>query len=352
VRATLPVLSYRVWAGAGGAGTVKRREFVALLASAALARPRRAIAQSSERIRVVGNLGAIPVEDPGYQLNFAALKQGYRDLGWVEGRNLRIEARGVPSGDTKILGATTADLVALAPDVIVAFNEIAVAAAHQATRTIPIVFLLVDDPVGHGFVVSIARPGGNMTGFVQHEPSIGGKWLQLLKQMSPSLSRVATVFNPTANPDTPLFERWIEAAAASFSVEVTPMQVHEKAEIDASIANFAREPNGGLIVPGDPFTIGHRTRVIGAAAHYRLPAIYPIRNFATEGGLMTYGYDQLFQVREAASYVDRILRGAAPADLPVQSPKKYEFVINLKTAAALGLAVPPQLLTVADAVIE
>jgi putative tryptophan/tyrosine transport system substrate-binding protein len=330
-----------------------RREIIgAGLATGSLSIPRFAFGQQRERIRVVGSLAPIPVDDPVYARNAGALWDALKDAGWVEGQNLKRIERGTPGPDPSKLRAAAKEILALAPDVISAITAPVVSVLQQETRTVPIVFGIVDNPVEQGFVASIAHPGGNITGFMQFEPSIGGKWLQSLKEIAPTVTRVAILSNPTSASVPELYRKSIDAAAHSFGVMVTPMPVTNDTEIQNSIASFAQEPNGGVIVPPDPFTVGHRAQINQALAASRMPALYAYDFVVKSGGLMSYGVDQVYQAQEQASYIDRILRGANPADLPVQTPKQYHVAINLTTAKALGLTIPPTLYAVADEVIE
>ena len=267
----------------------------------------------------------------------------------MEGRNLRIDYRWAAALDRMPIYA--AELVGLAPDVIVVQSNPGLAALRQATLTIPVVFVSVADPVGSGFIESLARPGGNITGFANFEPSMGGKWLEILKEIAPSLTRVAVIHHPKTSANLAIL-RAVEAAAPSFGVTLTAAGVHDAAEIEGAITAFAGEPNRALVVVPHPLTVVHRELIIKQATQHRLPAIYAFRYFAAEGGLISYGIDQTDMFPRAASYVDKILNGAKPADLPVQAPTKFELVVNLKTAKALGLTVPPTLLTSADEVIE
>jgi len=271
-------------------------------------------------------------------------------FGWTHGGNVRIETRW-GAGDADRIHRTVAELVTLAPDVIVTTGSATVGPLLQATRTVPIVFVNVPDPVGAGFVNSLPRPGGNATGFINYEYSIGAKWLELLKQMVPGVTRIAVIRDPAITAGIGQFGA-IQTAAPSFGVELTPINVHDAGEIERAIAAFARGSNGGLILTGSALALVHRNLTIRLAARYKVPAIYFARHFVAEGGLMSYGPDPLDQFRRAAGYVDRILKGEKPADLPVQAPTKYELALNLKTARALGLEVPPTLLARADEVIE
>jgi putative ABC transport system substrate-binding protein len=281
----------------------------------------------------------------------AAFLQRLLELGWSEGRNLRIEYHLGALGDAERTRKYAAELVALAPDVIFATGTAQVGPLLQATRTVPIIFAIVADPVGAGFVDSLARPGANITGFTPYEYGIGVKWLEVLKEIAPSVARVAVVRDPTI---TAGIGSWaaIQSVSPSFGVELRPVDVRDAGEIERAIAAFAHNPNGGLIVTGSALAVVHRDLIIALAARYRLPAVYFERYFATAGGLISYGAEIIEQYRQAASYVDRILKGEKPADLPVQTPTKYELVLNLKTAKALGLEIPPTVLARADEVIE
>ena len=324
---------------------MKRRDFITLLGSAA-AWPLAAHAQ--QRIPRVGFLFA---GTPSvWSKEVAAFAQRLGELGWIEGRTVAIEYRWVESR-TERLAAAAAEFVELKVDVIVTPGT-AVPAVKQVTSVIPIVFPLGSDPVASGFVASLARPGGNVTGFTTFEYWIGAKWLELLKEIAPGIRRMTFMFSPPTAPWVPLFLRELGAAPASLAVELSETPVHDEAEIKAAITAFAREPGGGLIISPDPFMNTHRGLVMALARQYRLPAIHGFRQHVTDGALMSYGPDTADIVRRSASYVDRILKGEKPADLPVQAPTKYELVINLKTAKALGLDVPPTLLARADEVIE
>ena len=328
---------------------MRRREFIMLLGGAAAIRPRAARAQQPERVRRVGVLVGLAENDPEMKQRIAGLRQGLEKLGWVEGGNLRIDYRFAPAGAQARLLAR--ELVALKPDVILTQSTPATAAMQQETRTIPIVFAGVADPIVSGFVASLSRPGGNLTGLLQYEPGITGKWLAMLKEIAPNLMRVALVANPRTTP----FDYFVQSAktlAPSLAIELVPAPVESAADIERAINTFAREPNGGLVLPPDTSTVVHRDLIIALAARHRLPAVYAIRVFVAAGGLMCYGTDFSDLYRQSASYVDRILRGAKPADLPVQSPTKFDTIVNRKTATALGLTVPPGLLIAADEVID
>jgi len=329
---------------------MRRRDFITLIGGAAVAWPLAARAQQGDRVRRIGVLMNIAADDSETQARRAAFLQGLQELGWSEGRNLRIDYRwGV--GDTDRHRANAAELVALAPDVILAHGGPIMGALQRATRAVPIVFVSVTDPVGAGYVASLARPGGNATGFILFEFGISGKWLELLKQIAPRLTRVAVLRDPAIPSGTGQFGA-IQAVAPSFGVELSPIDLRDASGIERAVRAFARQPDGGLIVTAAAFAQIHRALIMTLAARHRLPAVYPYRYVVTSGGLISYGPDQIDQYRRAAGYVDCILRGEKPADLPVQMPTKYELVINLKTARALDLEVPPTLLTRADEVIE
>jgi len=332
---------------------MRRREFLALLGGIAIAaRPGMGRAQHPGRTRRIAILLGVAESDPEAQSRVGALRQELERLGWVDGRNIRIEQRWT-GGDAERLRAYTAELVASAPDVIVANPTPIVAALKQATRTIPIVFALVSDPVSSGFVESWAQPGGNITGFTSFESSMAGKWLQALKQMAPRVAQVAVVFNPeTAASGGEIFLRPLEEAASPFGFQVRPARVRSAAEIAGLGGLLAVGGAAALLVMPDIFTTNHRAEIIALAERQRLPALYPFRFFATSGGLMSYGIDTLDVFRRAATYVDRILKGAKVGELPVQGPAKFELAINMKTANSLGLTVPPSLLALADEVIE
>ena len=329
---------------------MKRRDFISLLVGgAAAAWPLAAGAQQGERMRRVGVLAPTAPDDAEAQTRFAALRQGLQRFGWIEGRNLQINARW-GAGDAGAIGSAATELAALVPDVIVASGS-AVAAILQATRTVPIVFVSVPDPVGSGFVESLAQPGGNATGFIMFEYGLSAKWLELLKEIAPSVTRAAVLRDPAIVAGIGQFAV-IQSAASSVGVDVSAINMHDGAEIERAVTAFARRPNGGLILTASALAAIHRDLVVSLAARYKLPAVYITRYFVAGGGLVSYGPDFVDQYRRAAEYVDRILKGEKPADLPVQAPTKYELVINLKTAKALGLEIPPTLLARADEVIE
>src|SRR5262245_25859367 len=327
---------------------MKRREFITLLGGAA-AWPLAARAQQ-ERMRHIGVLANLAAEDPQTQTRHAAFLQALQQLGWTVGRNVRIDYRWT-AGKIEEIRRHAAELAALAPDVIVAPGTSSMGSLLQATQTVPIVFVLVSDPVGAGYVASLARPGGNATGFAQYDYSLSAKWLELLKQIAPAVTRAAVLRDPAIAAGIGQLAA-IQAVAPSLGVEIIPVNVRDAPEIERAVAVFARSANGGLIVTGSPFSFAHRDLIVTLAARHKLPAIYWDRAPITSGGLISYGNDSIDLYRRAAGYVDRILRGEKPADLPVQAPTKYELVINLKTAKQLGIDVPPALLARADEVIE
>jgi putative ABC transport system substrate-binding protein len=329
---------------------MKRREFITVVGGAAAAWPIIVRAQQTERIRRIGVLMSVAADDAQAKARVEAFLQGLQQLGWIDGRSAQIDIRW-GAGDADTLRRYAVELVANAPDVILASGGSVMGPLLQATRTVPIVFTSVIDPVAAGYVENLARPGGNATGFTVFEHSISGKWLELLKQIAPRVTRVAVL------RDTALAAGFgqlgaIQAVAPSFGVELSPVDVRNPSEIERSVAAFARTPNGGLIVTGSGLTNVHREFIIALAARHRLPAVYPNRYFVTGGGLISYGPDSIDPHRRAASYVDRILKGEKPADLPVQASTKYELAINLKTAKALGIDVPEPLLSRADELIE
>jgi putative tryptophan/tyrosine transport system substrate-binding protein len=328
---------------------LKRRELISLLGGAAAAWPLEARAQQGDRMRRIGVLMYLPADDPEGQARLAALAQGLKQLGWSDGGNLRIDTRWANADDIR---RHAVELAALAPDVLVAGTGTAtVAPLLQATRTVPIVFVTVIDPVGAGFVASLARPGGNATGFTLYEYGMSGKWLELLKEIAPRVTRAAVFRDPAIASGIGQFGA-VQAVAPSLGVELSPVDVRDAGEIERAVAAFASGLNGGLIVTASGSATGHRQLIVTLAARHRLPTVYSSRVFVTAGGLISYGPDLNDQFRRAAGYVDRILKGEKPADLPVQAPTKFELVINLKTAKALGLEVPPTLLARADEVIE
>jgi putative ABC transport system substrate-binding protein len=328
---------------------MKRREFITLLGGAAAVWPLAAGAQQGERMRRIGVLVPHDQDSPVAQARIAALLQELQRLGWT-GRNVRIDIRWA-GAEVENIRKHAAELAALAPDVILANGSVVVTPLLQATRTVPIVFVVVPDPVGAGFVDSLARPGGNATGFVQFEYGLSGKWLELLKEVAPRLTRAAVLRDAAIPAGTGQFGA-IQSVAPSVGLEVSPVNIRDASEIERAVGAFARSANGGLIVTGSALAQLHRNLIITLAARYKLPAIYFERFFVTAGGLISYGPDLVDQYRRAGDYVDRILKGEKPADLPVQAPTKYETVINLKTAKALGLEIPQTVLARADEVIE
>ena len=330
---------------------MRRREFTALLGGTAVAWPLAASAQQRmDRPRRIGWLVGLREQDPETQRRSAIVIPALRNLGWMVGRNLQIDYR-YTIVDNQRFDDQAKELIALAPDVLLANNTPATRALEQATSTIPIVFALVLDPVASGVVTNLARPGGNVTGFTNFEVSMGGKWLELLKEVSPHITKVALIFNPSTAPFVGMLKT-IEAAAPSFAINITKRGVTDATELEPAIAAAGSEPETALIVFPDLFTTAHHEQITALAQQYRLPAIYPYRYFTAAGGLMSYGLDSPDLFRRLAGYVDRILKGEKPGDLPIEQPNKFELVINLKTAKALGLTVPPLLLATADEVIE
>jgi len=328
---------------------MRRREFITLVGGAA-AWPLAARAQQSERMRRIGVHTGTTADDPDGKARFAAFEQALGQLGWTPGRNVRIDYR-FSGGDTATSRKQAEELVALAPDVIVTSGSFSTGILLQATRTVPVVFTIVPDPVGSGFVDSLAQPGGNATGFMQFEYGLSGKWLELLKEIAPSLTRVIVLWDPAITAGIGQFTI-IQSVATSAGIDLRPVNLRDAGEIERAISAFARSQNGGLIVTTSALSTVHRDLIIALAARLKLPAVYYERFFVTAGGLISYGANFIDQYRRAASYVDRILKGEKPADLPVQSPTKYELVINLKTAKTLGITIPPSVLARADEVIE
>jgi putative tryptophan/tyrosine transport system substrate-binding protein len=328
---------------------MKRREFITLLGGAA-AWPLAARAQQSERVRRISVLMNLAADDPEGQARLAAFLQGLQEAGWAVGRNARVDIRW-GAGDMDRIRRQVAEVIGLAPDVILASTNQVMLALQQATRSVPIVFTAVTDPVAGGFVASLARPGRNATGFTSAEYGMSAKWLELLKDIAPRVARAAVLYHADNPGGLPQFAA-IQAVASSLGVELTPVGLPNAEEIERGITAFAQVPNGGLIVTRIAEAIMHRELIISLAARHKLPTVYPLRFFVTGGGLISYGPDIVYQHRQAASYVARVLKGEKPADLPVQAPTKYELAINLKTARALGLEVPPTLLASADEVIE
>jgi putative ABC transport system substrate-binding protein len=330
---------------------MKRRTFITLLAGAALAYPLAARAQSSGRMRRIAVMMSNAEGDPEGESRSAALRQGLQDLGWMEGQNLRIDWFW-SGGDVAYIRAYTAELASAAPDVIVVNGRPNLEAVRQAIRTTPVVFVVVNDPVGLGVISNFARPGGNVTGFTFVEYSMFGKSLELLKQAAPGIARVGFMFNPETAGYYGQFLPAFEADARQHVVAVTAARVRTEAEIDAAVASLASPPGGGLIVPPDAYTLVQRELILKSAAQHRVPAIYSYRQLVKEGGLMSYGPDTADIFRRSAAYVDRVLKGAKAGELPAQAPAKFEFAVNLKTATALGLTLPPTLLALADEVVE
>jgi len=329
---------------------MRRRDFITLLGGAALAWPR--VAHAQERMRRIGVLMSFAESDPQAQAHVAAFREELQKLGWVEGRNIRIDIRWATPRDAESRQRVAKELVALRPDLILSGTTATTAALLRQTRTIPIVFAVVSDPVGSGFVASFSRPGGNVTGFTNIEATMAGKWLELLKEIAPRVTRVAFLFNPETAPFAEYYLTPFKAAAASFALEAIAAPVRDSSELQSAIAAQARAPHGALVVMTDSFLVTHRAEIISLAARYHLPAVYPFRFFVELGGLLSYGNDLVDNYRRAATYADRILKGAKPSELPVQAPVKFELVINLKTAKALGLAVPSLFHQRADAFIE
>src|SRR5262245_29936054 len=329
---------------------MRRREFIALLGSSAVAWPLAVRAQQGERVRRIGLLMG-QADDREGQARVTPLKEGLQELGWTDGRNIQIETR-FGGGDVGRIRAHAAELVALAPDVLVGHTTPGTRALRQAISSIPIVMVAVADPVEQGFVSSLAHPGGNITGFTFIDFQMVGKWLEMLKEAAPGVSRAALMFNPDTSPYYYVYLRSFEAEPRSIAVEVTAAPVRDTAEVQEAVAKLGRDPGGGLIVAPDAFTLVHHQLLIRLAQQHRLPAVYAYRPYVAEGALMSYGPDPYDLFRRSASYVDRILKGAKPVDLPVQQPTKFELAINLKTAKALGLQIPDKLLALADEVIE
>jgi putative ABC transport system substrate-binding protein len=329
---------------------MRRRDFITLLGSAAASWPLAAHAQQAERMPRIGALMNVAADNPVGQTRITAFLQGLQELGWTVGRNIRIDYRWTAGNADRTRGYAT-ELAALAPDVILTTGSANLGPLLQATRAVPIVFVTAVDPVGAGFVASLARPGGNATGFLAFEYGISAKWLELLKEIAPRVTRAAVIRDPAIAAGIGQLGA-IQSVAPSFGVELSPVNVRDATEIERDVAAFARAPNGGLIVTPSALTLNHIDQIITLAARHKLPAVYTDRHWVTGGGLISYGPDRVDQYRRAAGYVDRILKGEKPADLPVQAPTKYELVVNLKTARALGLEIPPMLLARADEVIE
>jgi putative ABC transport system substrate-binding protein len=330
---------------------MRRRDIIALLGSAALAGPRPVAAQPADRPALIGVLMGFAESDPEARTRLTTLRQGLEALGWVEGRTCRLEIRYAAAG-TDRLRDHAVELIGAKPALILAHTTPVLAALVKETRTIPLVFVQVSDPIGGGFVSSLAHPGGNVTGFTNLDPAMGGKWIEILKEIAPATNRIALLFNPdTAPSGGTYFLRAIEEAAPSFGMALTPLRVRTPGEIESALATFAR-PESGLLTMADIFTSSHRETIASLALRHRLPAVFPYRYFAEIGGLVSYGVDTPDLFYRAAAYVDRILKGTAPGELPIQQPTKFELVINLRTATALGLTIPTALIASADEVIE
>jgi putative ABC transport system substrate-binding protein len=330
---------------------MNRREFIKLLGGAGAPWPLAARAQQRERVGRIGVLMSFDENDPEGELRYSAFTQALAALGWTDGRNMRMDFRGA-GGDLNRIRAFAQELVGLQPDIILAYGTPTTAAVQRETRTIPIVFAGVSDPVAASIVARLDRPGGNITGFATTEATMGGKWVELLSEIVPGLKRVAIMFNPDTNTPVSVYMPSLGTAARSLKVVAVMAPVHSDAEIETAIIALGREAGGGLVVMPDSFMTAHRTPIISAAARNNIPAVYYQSYFARDGGLLSYGVDPVDIIRRAATYVDRILRGAKPGELPVQFPTKFEMVLNLKTAKALGITVPPTLLAIADEVIE
>jgi ABC-type uncharacterized transport system substrate-binding protein len=330
---------------------MRRREFITLIGSAATW-PFAARAQHGDKIRRIGMLMAYGEGDKEGKAFIAAFREGLQTLGWTEGRNIQSSVRWARPGDPELRLRSAKEIIALTPDLIISHGTPNTAALAKLTSTIPIIFVNVTDPIKGGFVASFSKPGGNVTGFTHYEPTLASKWLELLKEVAPRATRVAFMFNPTTAPYFEYYLTPFKAAARSLGMEAIVAPVRNRAEFEPIIATQEREPRGGLILIPDTFTSAHRLEIVTLAARYHIPAVYPLPFFTSQGGLLSYGIDTRDQYRRAAAYADRVLKGAKPGELPVQLPVKYELVINLKTATALGLTVPPSLLARADRVIE
>ena len=331
---------------------IGRREFTFTLGGAVLALPFPTRAQQPDRVRRIGTLMGYAETDREAQTDVAAFREGMQNLGWAEGRNIRIETRWARPENAGSRERFAKELVALQPELILSHTTPTTTALLRETRTIPIVFANVSDPIGSGFVASLSRPGGNVTGFTTIEDSMGGKWLELLKEIAPHTKRVAFLFNPETATYAEYYLNLFKAAGARFALEATSAPVRDRSEIESVMATLGGQPNGGFVVMPDSFLIAHRAEITSLAARYRVPAVYPFRFFAEVGGLLAYGVDLSDNFRRVALYADRILKGEKSGDLPVQGPAKFEFIINLKTAKTLGLEVPSTLIARADGVIE
>ncbi len=331
---------------------MRRRNFITLLGSTMVMGSLTAHAQQSDGMRRIGVLMSYPETDPDAQAFFAAFREGLQKLGWMEGRNVRFDTRWTSAGNVEEMQRFAKELVALQPDLMLGHTTTATVALRQQTRTIPVIFAFVSDPVGSGLVASFPHPGGNVTGFMVMEPTMAGKWLELLKEIAPRVTRVAFLFNPATATYAEYYLEPFKAVAASLAVEAIASPVRDTSELESVIATYAREPNVGLIVMPDTFNDAHRAEITSLTARYRLPAICPFRFYAKVGCLLSYGNEAIDNFRRAAQYADRILKGEKPSDLPVQAPVTFVLTINLKTAKALGLDVPAQLQQRADEVIE
>jgi putative ABC transport system substrate-binding protein len=330
---------------------MRRRDFITLIGGGVAAWPLAARAQQSERIRRIGVLMSFAETDVSGQRSVATFLEALEQIGWMHGRNLQIEYRW-GSADHDLIQRQATELVGLNPDVILCAATPAISALKRATRTIPIVFVNVSDPIGSGFIESLTRPSGNITGFSNFEPAMGGKWVELLKEIAPGLRRIALVSNPETSPQARAYVPAIEAATRSLGLQLIAAPVHDGTEIERAIAAIGQEPGGGLVLPSDVFTFTNRELIIRLADQHRVPAVYPFREFAESGGLMSYGVDLVVQFRQAAQYVDRILKGDNPGELPVQGPTNFQLILNIKTAKRQGLGIPDKLLAIADEVIE
>jgi putative tryptophan/tyrosine transport system substrate-binding protein len=330
---------------------MRRRDFIKLFGHVAAAWPLAAQAQQPGRMRLIGVLMSYAESDPAAQSDFVAFRNALTRLGWTEGSNLRIELRW-GAADPNRVNKFAKELVDLRPEAILGVTQAVTSVLASETRTIPIVFAVVSDPIGGGLVTSLAHPGGNITGFTYVDPAVGGKWVELLKEIQPRTTRVALLFNPATAVPLQLFMPSIQTAASSFAIQVTAAPVHVKDEIEGVVAAQARDNGGGLVVMPDVFNVTNRDLIIALANRYQVPAIFNVTFYAESGGLIAYGADRAESFRQAAGYIDRILKGATPADLPIQQPIKYELVINLRTAKALGLSIPQTLIATADRVID
>jgi putative ABC transport system substrate-binding protein len=330
---------------------MRRRDFLNIIAGSTLAWPLDVRAQQSGHLRKVGILISTREDDAEGQARAALLRRGFAELGWIEDRNIRFDFRWI-AGDSNRAKVNAAELVSQKSDVIIANSTLSLAAVRNETSTIPIVFVVVGDPVGQGFVSSLARPGGNITGFSAFEFAVSGKWLELIKEIAPDVRRVAFIFNPQAGAYAEKFLQSIVPVAPSFGIDLAVSPTRDLSEVERAVVAVSGEPKGGLIVSPDSFTAANRDMIISLAARYRLPAVYPYRFYAVDGGLLSYGHDNDEPFQRAPTYVDKILKGANPADLPIQQPTKFELIINLKTAKTLGLTIPTQLLDRANELLE